>query len=261
MKTALCLAVLSLGQLTVAAAETAQTAYEALRVIGKQDGEEVLNRVVEVRGRGGAPEPQVWKVVLNDPSARGGLREVDVQRGRIIGERTPVARSAGRPINFSQLNLDSEGAFTVANQEAQKIPVTFDRIDYTLQAGGKAPLWHLELFDAGNPVGTLDISADNGSIVRRELARHLPPRLPPVDDHAYLRRPPAAEEEPINPDDPDYVEPREYRDYRRDDYRREYREDYDDDYYSRRDGRSFPERVENHFERRAKQIKRFFFGY
>ena len=78
-----------------AAVQAAETAYTALRVIGKRDGQSILNRVLEVRGRGGAPQPAVWKIILDDTQARGGVREVEVQGGRIIGERTPTGRAAG----------------------------------------------------------------------------------------------------------------------------------------------------------------------
>jgi hypothetical protein len=154
----------------------ADTAYTALRVVGKSKGESTLNRVVELRGRGGTPEPAVWKVVLDEPSARGGVREFDVQRGQIIGERAPAAPAGdpGPPMNFTQLNLDSEGAFTVANQEMQQARIPFDRIDYTLRSGngGGAPVWRLELFDgAAGRVGTIEIAADTGAILQRNTGR------------------------------------------------------------------------------------------
>src|SRR6185436_2489679 len=86
------------------------SAYKALRVYGRKFGEPSLNRVIELRGRTGAPQPAVWKIIANDSGARGGLREIEVQRGRIISERTPTNRSVlGAPMNFNQLNLDSDG--------------------------------------------------------------------------------------------------------------------------------------------------------
>lgn len=251
MKTALCLALLGVAQLTLSAAETA---YTALRVVGKQNGADVLNRVVEVRGRSGTPAPPSWKIVLNDPNARGGIRELEVQGGKIISERTPVTRTTGTPIDFNQLNLDSEGALTVVNQETQKAGLNFDRIDYILQAGSSGPVWHLELYEHGDKIGGLDVSADNGGVVRRDLAgRAAPAPQPPLADRyaKQYRVPPP-------PPPPNYVERRERREYR-DDYADD-REVRDDDDYDRRPHRSFPEKVQNHFEKRAAQIKRFFMG-
>ena len=98
-----------------------------------------------------------------------------MQRGKIISERTPNARSVGAPMNFNQLNLDSEGAFTIADQEAKKTQLTFDRVDYALKSGtnGGAPVWELELFETrSGPVGLITIAADSGTVLRRQLDGH-----------------------------------------------------------------------------------------
>ena len=112
-------------------------AYTALRLVGKSRGEDTLKHIVELRGQHGAPQPAVWKIVLDDPHARGGIREIEVQSGKIVGERTPLEHDAASPMALAQLNLDSEGAFTVANQEAQKLNKSFDHVDYVLQSGGE----------------------------------------------------------------------------------------------------------------------------
>ena len=170
------------------AASAQDTAYNALRVVGRSQGRDALNRVLELRGRAGSPQPAVWKITLDEPRARGGVREIEVQRGKIISERTPAsARTAGSPMNFSQLNLDSDGAFTVANQEAQKTAVPFDHVDYLLRSGsgGGAPVWHLELSDSKlGPSGSIDIAADTGNILGKEIAR--PGARRADDDRAYL---------------------------------------------------------------------------
>jgi hypothetical protein len=101
------------------------------------------------------------------------VREIEVRSGHIAGERTPVGHDFGAPMNFKDLNLDSDGAFTVANQEAEKRGVAFDRIDYTLSSGsgGGAPLWTIELFDGRNGrVATLRVAADNGAIVEQNFS-------------------------------------------------------------------------------------------
>ncbi len=170
------------------AAQAQDTAYTALRVVGRSQGRGALDRVLELRGRAGSPQPAVWKITLDEPRARGGVREIEVQRGKIISERAPAAgRTAGTPMNFSQLNLDSDGAFTVANQEAQKAAAPFDHVDYLLRSGtgGGAPVWHIELSDSKlGPAGSIDVAADTGTILRRDLAR--PGSRRADDDRAYL---------------------------------------------------------------------------
>ncbi|MEI9894711.1 MAG: hypothetical protein WDN28_12680 [Chthoniobacter sp.] len=208
MKAAL---LLGLVLFPLAALHAADTAYSALRVIGKRDGQEVLNHVVELRGRGGTPQPPVWKIVIDDPRARGGVREVEVQRGRITGERTPTSHGVGNAMNFNQLNLDSEGAFTIANQEAEKSSVPFDHVDYVLKAGtgGGAPVWQMDLLDGkSGHVGSVDVAADSGTVLRRNFdARR------GDDDHAYLddRRnpPPPPYRGSGDSDDPGYSQPGE----------------------------------------------------
>ncbi len=167
---------------TLPAADTALRT--ALRVLGKRDGQDVLNHVVEVRGRDGSPQPAVWKIIIDDPHARGGIREVEVEHGKIVGERTPTSHGASGAMNFNQLNLDSEGVFTIANQEAQKSNVPFDHVGYLLRAGtgGGVPVWELELSDSKNGhVGSLEVAADSGTVLRRQLEARRPD-----DDHAYL---------------------------------------------------------------------------
>ena len=182
------------------AAEQAETAYTALRVVGKQSGQGSLKRVIEMRGRSGAPQPAVWKIVLSEPGARGGVREVEVQRGKVIAERTPVARgSLGEAMDFSRLNLDSDGVFTIVDQETKKTGQTFDRLDYSLRSGsgGGAPVWTVEIYDGRRGrVGTMQLAADTGAVLEqsragasagdiasdREYVRGNPPTVTPEDN-------------------------------------------------------------------------------
>ena len=218
--------------------QASDTAYSALRVLGKRDGQEVLNHVVELYGRNGTPQPATWKIIVDDPRARGGVREVEVQRGKIISERTPTSHGMSNPMNFNQLNLDSEGAFTIANQEAQKANVPFDRVNFLLKAGtgGGAPVWELELFDGRNGrSGSLTIAADSGTVLHRQLDR---PHGPAMDDHAYL-------DDRNNPQPP-----------------RRSSDDADDRDSDHGPGGlpGFLNRIGRHFEKRGRQIENFFTG-
>jgi hypothetical protein len=173
------LAVLSFAADTGRAVDTA---YQALRTLGAQQGQGILSRVIEVRGSFGAPQPLVWAVLVDEPNARGGVREFEISKGKVISERTPVRpASIGSVMNFQLLNLDSEGVFTVANQEASKAGVGFDFASYTLRSreGQGTPIWIVELFTRKKRfVGALHVSADNGQILRSEglgSGRRVPP--------------------------------------------------------------------------------------
>lgn len=149
------------------------TAYQALRLVGSERDKDLLNRVVELKGRNGAPQPDQWVILIDDPNARGGLRELEVSQGRIISERTPVSDySGGGPqpsMNFTKLNLDSQGAFTVAEAEARKARRGFNSIDYFLRQDEQtgSPIWVLQLLDGQKrSLGSITVAADTGNVIK-----------------------------------------------------------------------------------------------
>jgi len=150
-----------------------ETAYQALRTLRGDRGQEAMRQVVQVEGDYGQTQPSSWTIYLSDPLARGGVREVVVQKNQISSERTPV-RGFGwvrelEPLDFSRLNLDSDGAFKVANKEAIDRRVGFDSINYELLSdeSSGSPIWDLTLYNnLGKLVGRIRISAENGKIVR-----------------------------------------------------------------------------------------------
>ena len=81
--------------ITPALAQENASAYEALRVVGTQLGQGALSRVVSVTGVEGDPQPEKWKIILEDPDARRGVREVQVADERITSDRSPGRRAAG----------------------------------------------------------------------------------------------------------------------------------------------------------------------
>jgi len=170
------------------------SAYQALRTVGSQRGDDALKHVIEVEGRDGIPEPTVWRVVLEDPSARGGVRELEVSHGKIISEHTPVQDYGGSPqgavIDFHKLNLDSSGAFSVIEKEAEKAHVGFDSVDYILRtsdAPDASPVWVVHMVDKSHrDVGTVSLAADTGVVVSSTLTGQAgpgmaasPPPMPP----------------------------------------------------------------------------------
>jgi hypothetical protein len=146
------------------------TAYNALRFVGNLRGEQTLNQVLAVSGESGKPQPDRWQITLDDPAARGGVRELEIVSGQIGSERTPVGSdvAGGKPINLSQLNLDSDGAYQVAADEAKKNGASFDRVNYRLSVDRETgkPTWVVRLVDTQQQeVGIVKVAADNGSLV------------------------------------------------------------------------------------------------
>ncbi|MGA8655099.1 MAG: hypothetical protein WB586_03050 [Chthoniobacterales bacterium] len=149
------------------------TAYKALRAIGAQRGEKALGQILSISGKSGRPEPTDWIVKLDDPAARGGVRELNIANGQITGDRAPLKSGfpGSRTIDLTNLNLDSDGAFHVAEEEARRNQVGFDSVNYSLSsdpASGK-PVWILDLFDYDQqPVGAVRVAADSGNLISGE---------------------------------------------------------------------------------------------
>jgi hypothetical protein len=176
---------LRFGVILLALAGTAaaqDSAYKALRLLASERGRPLLNKVIEVVGSHGTPQPVKWKVTVDDPLARGGVREFEISGGKIVSERAPVRLyvGAGAPelIDFSRLNLDSTGAFDLANKEAVREQAGFDSVDYALRPDEDTgtPTWALHLVSSSGREVTLFIAADTGRIVRTTGMRGGPSR-------------------------------------------------------------------------------------
>ena len=144
------------------------TAYDALRAAGARLGADAQNRLVEISGKGGRPQPVLWQVQLEEPSGRSGQLQLNVQRGVVVGQTKAVGAVSGGRLNVSSIQLDSDGAFAIANAEAVRADISFDRLNYVLKLEGGFPVWRVELLDGPvSFVGTLKIAADTGTVIER----------------------------------------------------------------------------------------------
>ena len=173
---------LAFGLWLVAASAWADggTAYLALKAA--QKGADGSASLISVTGERGAPQPQEWKVIFSDPAARGGIREIVTSGDVIVSQRTPLKGYTGvgsePAIALKRMNLDSDGAFEIANKQAIAKKIGFSWVDYTLRANavGGAPMWILRLHDSmGIRVGVIQISAENGSLIMPLEASEPPP--------------------------------------------------------------------------------------
>jgi hypothetical protein len=159
---------------TSALAQEHATAYEALRVVGAQLGRDTLSHIVSIVGVEGDPQPEKWKIILEDPESRSGVRQVEVADGRIVADRTQLRSVAGSTegatINTAQLNLDSTGAFAVASHTAEVSKTRFVTVSYTLRTNERGePIWIVTLVNkSSRPVGTIHIGANRGTVTRTE---------------------------------------------------------------------------------------------
>jgi hypothetical protein len=156
---------------TPALAQERITAYDALRVLGVHSNRDAVNHVISVTGAKGDPQPETWRILLDD-RAHGGIREIQVRNGRVVSERPSnvVGSSEGATIKTARLNLDSSGAFQVASHIAEKSGTRFDSASYTLRTDQHGdPVWIVTLHAVGGaPVGTIHIGANRGNVTRTE---------------------------------------------------------------------------------------------
>jgi hypothetical protein len=153
-------------------AEENVTAYEALRVVGSEFGREALHQIVSIRGTKGDPQPEKWKIVVQDP--QGGVRELQVVDGKIDSDdeadRDVAGSAEGATVDVSQLNLDSSGAFAVASHTAEASHTSFATADYTLRTDERGePMWIVTLRNrSSRPIGTIYIGGTRGTVMRTE---------------------------------------------------------------------------------------------
>ena len=147
------------------------TAYQALRTVEREKGGGWLDRLVELRGVDGGPQPVRWLLTFRDKNARGGVREFALTAQGVSSERTPVrvaGSGASSVMGSRSLNLDSSGAFAAANKQAAAAKVGFHSLNYLLQNSQGAPVWLVQLYDeAGLEVGKMKVSAQSGGMVSR----------------------------------------------------------------------------------------------
>jgi hypothetical protein len=154
-------------------AEENATAYEALRVVGSEFGRDALQQIVSIRGNKGDPQPDRWKIVLEDPQG-GGVRELQVADGKIDSDdeadRDIAGSTEGATIDVSRLNLDSSGAYAVASHTAEASHTSFETADYTLRTDDRGePMWIVTLRNrSSRPVGTIYIGGTRGTVMRTE---------------------------------------------------------------------------------------------
>jgi hypothetical protein len=165
-------AVLLLFSASAFGEEEEGTAYEALHVVGMELNRDFINHLISVSGTDGTPQPGTWKILIDEPRARGGVREVEVRNGRIESERTPIrsvaGSSEGATIDTRRLNLDSSGAYAVASHTADKSNTGFATVDYTLRTDERGePVWIVTLRNqSARPVGAIHIGANRGNVTR-----------------------------------------------------------------------------------------------
>ncbi len=152
-------------------ASSGGSALHALHTVSKQEFAKGAT-IVEIKGVRGEPMPLEWTILMLDPSARGGVREVAVSSGRILSERAPLHGFTEvanlPPIDMERVSIDAGNVFQNVNFQASTLKMGFHWIDYTLRSDPQSmqPVWTVSLFDKlGSEIGKSRISADGGFVL------------------------------------------------------------------------------------------------
>lgn len=147
------------------------SALHALQTVSAQEFAQNA-AIVEIKGVRGEPMPAEWTVLLADPSARGGVREVVVSSGRILSERAPMHGFTEvanlPPIDMQKVSIDAGNVFQNVNEQASAEKLGFHWIDYTLRNDPQSmqPVWTVRVYDKlGSEIGQSRITADSGAIL------------------------------------------------------------------------------------------------
>jgi hypothetical protein len=171
---------LSLTALAAPTVSFAQaTGKAAMRVVARERGADYLPRMLHVYGENGVPQPQIWRVVARDP--QNAVREFFVGKGAILSEGViPPAKAngiSGTPLPMSRLGIDSDAAFSKAEQAARVAKVGFDRLHYQLRCLELSTnaAWFITLVDAqGGKVGEVSVGASTGTVLTQTWFRRPP---------------------------------------------------------------------------------------
>lgn len=157
----------------VASLRANDTLYKALNTVGSAKGDKFLDSLIVAEGLSGDSQPPRWRFIFDDPAGQGGVREIEVSGGQIVTESTPRRNPfpPSKTISLNKLQLDSDGAFAVANSEAKRRKIGFDFANFLLRTDESigAPIWRVELIRGEQElVASVSISADTAMVTRVE---------------------------------------------------------------------------------------------
>ncbi len=158
--------------LSAASAGANTSALDSLERISAAFGDKVLSGIVELTGTDGQPQPEDWWLLSYDPESPFKLHRYWADSTRATDEGADDSiYLKGAPsgfLRFDKVKLDSTDTFRRANEEALKVGINFDRIDYRLHCRefSDDPIWTVRLSHRGFFVGKLDFSGSDGSLLR-----------------------------------------------------------------------------------------------
>jgi hypothetical protein len=132
-------------------------------------------RISRIEGRDGAPSPDRWYILTQDPASDNGLHEFVVSNGEIVASRalSQFAESL-KPedmLGAAPVKVDSDRLAKLARAYAETNGASVATLNYELKKDGPvgAPAWTITcLDDNGNKLGELVVTAADGNIVSHD---------------------------------------------------------------------------------------------
>ncbi len=166
---------------------------------------EAAKRLVAIEAREGAPVPERWYLLVNDPAEQRGLREFVVADGKVVTSRvlSQFADSL-RPadvIGGDAVKIDSTQVAKLAGAFADANGVKVGMLNYTLgrDATAGVPVWRVTVLDpAGDQVGLIMVNAVKGAVLRSDGFETTPAAVPvaPPTSPASTERAPSKKPKP-----------------------------------------------------------------
>jgi len=192
------LSLFALGSATVRAA----SAYTALQSLPP----ELAGSVAMIAGRDGTPEPERWHILVHDPKAANGLREVVVAAGQKTADRTisqfAEGLTGGDVINPDAMKVDSSHVARIAREFGVANKVSVSAMHFELRKSGPeaVPLWTVTCLDIGGAeLGKVIVSAARGTVIMHPGFAQEPEINPGLTAAARATPPPIAEDDGISP--------------------------------------------------------------
>jgi len=168
------------------------TAFELIKEANRYVGEQAKDKVVQVRSEKsiGTLSPNIWFVVLYDPTATMKAQEVKFGAGKMLEVKRPFrlfepAYGGDKQMDRDKLKIDSDAAIKTAIEEPLlknlKILATQHKLeqsnDSALDTGNtgqgiwKVRLWAQKLRDPSRDadIGEVWVSALDGKVVKSDL--------------------------------------------------------------------------------------------
>lgn len=159
------------------------TAFELVKEGNRFVGEQAKDKVVQIRSEKsiGGLTPTIWHVVFYDKTAMLNAVEVKFGAGKMLDVKRPfrlleTVFGGDRPLERTQLNVDSDQALKIALKEPLLGRVKIVATELKLEGNADGPVWKVKIWAAKEhqpaedvDIGVVTLSANDGKVVDGDL--------------------------------------------------------------------------------------------